>query len=439
MRLLTLLLFLGAALSAQVFVPADGSYVGETLQAFDPPPNTPCLASAKLYNYRTGNTWRCKGAPGAMVYVSDGPLLNGSGLCALGDSLEGLSSSDILWGPTFFNSLHLLSGEQFKFVHNGGVPGNSTAQILARLQADALTQSCAKVLVLGGTNDVGVVPVQTTEANLLAIYTAIAANGQLPILATIPPSISSNYAFVSSLNAWIVKQSKMLKLPMVDLFAVLVDPATGNYKAGYSLDGVHPAGAAVRLAAQAALADLLPLFPPHHPLLPAYNSDPNNLVTNGLMLTSAGGIPSGWSANASSGHVVYTVAPDAHMAGNAFIATKTTGAAGDADNASYNIFGWSPGDKIAFTGRIVTTGLEAGAQQLSIYLYGYSAGFASLVLQASPVFLYASEDVPFGQWYLETTIPANVAFLGFQINYGTGTGVVKLGQIGIYDLTKMGL
>jgi hypothetical protein len=271
------------------------------------------------------------------------------------------------------------------------------------------------------------------------MYAAIAANGQLPILVTIPPSISNNYAFVSALNAWIVKQSKVLKLPLIDLFAVLVDPATGNYKAGYSLDGVHPAGAAVRLAAQQAQADLVPLFPPHHPLLPAWNSDPNNLVSNGLMLASTAGIPTGWTANAISGHVTYTVAADSHMVGNAFIATKAVGSGTDGDNATYNISGFVPGNKVAFVGRIVTTGLEAGAQTLTIFMYGYTVGFAQLVLQASPVFLYASEDVPYGQWYLEATVPSNVAFLQFQVNYGIGTGVVKLGQIGVYDLTKLGL
>src|SRR5205823_4691410 len=96
---------------------------------------------------------------------------------------------------------------------------------------------------------------------------------------------------VSSLNAWIRKTAATLNLPLIDVFALTADAANGNYKSGYSLDGIHPSGVAQRVIATQALADLASVFPAaHHPLLPYTNGDPNNLVSNALMQNSSGGI-----------------------------------------------------------------------------------------------------------------------------------------------------
>ncbi len=54
----------------QTIIPATGSPVTATLMASDP--SGACTASAEVYNYLTGHTWVCAGAPGAQVWKDGG-------------------------------------------------------------------------------------------------------------------------------------------------------------------------------------------------------------------------------------------------------------------------------------------------------------------------------------------------------------------------------
>ncbi|HZQ53323.1 MAG TPA: hypothetical protein VFB14_14060 [Bryobacteraceae bacterium] len=54
----------------QTIIPATGSPVTATLMASDP--SGACTASAEVYNYLTGHTWVCAGAPGAQAWKDGG-------------------------------------------------------------------------------------------------------------------------------------------------------------------------------------------------------------------------------------------------------------------------------------------------------------------------------------------------------------------------------
>lgn len=71
--------------------------------------------------------------------------------------------------PGYFALASVLSGQQLRLVRNAGIGGNTTAQMLARVQADVVAYAPAYCIVLGGTNDSSVA-VSVTQANLTAIY-----------------------------------------------------------------------------------------------------------------------------------------------------------------------------------------------------------------------------------------------------------------------------
>jgi lysophospholipase L1-like esterase len=450
LKRLLLLALAGAALAAAQgrFVPSDGAPAAITIAKWSPTAGGTCQTYSALHlNYTTGHIFGCVGTPpNTPVWVdltATPKTLLGNGVCGFGDSLIGAGSSDIYFAPTWFNVAVVLSNGQWQFVHQAGVSGNTTTQMLARLSTDVLQQSCSKVVIDGGTNDIaGGTAMTQIQANLQAIYLAILANGQLPIATTIPPKTGGFYAQTSTLNAWIRATAAKLNIPLVDVFALTVDPATGDYKSGYSSDGTHFSGASLRLVAQKAVADLASVFPAHHPLLPATNTDPNNLLSNGMLLNSASGIATGWSAINASGRVTWTVATDANVAGNVQVATKSTTNAGDNDAlAAPDIAsGYSAGDRIAVIGKIVTSGIESAAASAppGINVYFYTSGFAYAGAFLAPWNLWTC-DVPNGQFYLEAIVPANTAHIDLQLNFGNGTGTVKLGQLGVYNLTKMGL
>jgi hypothetical protein len=77
LRLLLLAGLAGLALHAQsVFVPANGSYVGQSLSSVNP--TGTCLASTQVFNYVTGHTWACVGVPGAMAWTDQATLSGGA-------------------------------------------------------------------------------------------------------------------------------------------------------------------------------------------------------------------------------------------------------------------------------------------------------------------------------------------------------------------------
>jgi lysophospholipase L1-like esterase len=447
MNKLVFLLLAAASLAAAQgnFVPANGSPVQQQLTNVDPAGACSTPASSQL-NYTTGHSWGCVGSGGTYAWLDLGtkPTPASNSVCGFGDSIIGAGATDVYWAPTFFNVLVVLSQGSMRFVHQGGVSGNTTAQMLARISADVLTQKCAKVIMDGGTNDIAAaVPLPTIEANLLNMYLQIKGNSQLPILCTIPPRTSLYYTQTSSLNAWIRKQAAALAVPLIDLYASTVDPATNDYRSGYSTDGLHPSGPALRVIATKALSDLASIFPlAHHPLLPYANTDPNNLLSNGLLLNSSSGIATGYSAINSSGHVTYSITTDANIVGNVQSIAKATTLAGDNDAlAGPNVdTGYVAGDRIAFVGKISTTGIEAGlgSNPPAVNLYFYTAGFAYAGPFLAP-WTQWSCDMAAGQWYIEAVVPAGTAHISLQFNVGNGTGTFRFGQMGVYNLTAMGL
>lgn len=130
-----------------------------------------------------------------------------------------------------------------RLVHNAGVPGNTTAQMLARLRRDVFAHHPDMLFVLGGTNDAGDdFAVSTTVANVRKIVEAAKAQGIEVVLLTIPPNNAlpcSRLARLRETNAALITLGKTEGITVVDVYSALAS-ASGRLPAAYvAADGLH--------------------------------------------------------------------------------------------------------------------------------------------------------------------------------------------------------
>lgn len=139
----------------------------------------------------------------------------------------------------------------------GGVAGNTSAQILARVPAilaASPTPQCA--ILLCGTNDSS--SAVTTEmfiTNVLAIADLCRTAGATLIVGTVPPREAADTAENAAIRGYNLALRSALPaygIRLADVYASLVDPTTGALaSANDSGDGVHPSPAGHKSIAQA--------------------------------------------------------------------------------------------------------------------------------------------------------------------------------------------
>ena len=175
------------------------------------------------------------------------------GAVALGDSIT-IGSTEPRAEDSWFENLACTGDPPVRYAHNAGIHGNTTAQMLARLEADVLSRDPDTVFVLGGTNDVlsGVDRAETI-GNLREIAELSREAGADVYLGTIPPQEAVPLAAVATeqLNAAIVALADEVDVPVLDFHAALVE-ADGSYRDGLFADMVHPSVAGARTMAQVA-------------------------------------------------------------------------------------------------------------------------------------------------------------------------------------------
>ena len=130
---------------------------------------------------------------------------------------------------------NVLLGQRFEILKNAGIGGQTTSQILARLQSDAIALNPGWCHLLCGTNNMGTAGgVSTAKADITSMLDALDAAGIRTIIGTIPPKITSSYtgtqkADTMELNRWIIQQGRTRRnLIVVDYFQALTEIG-GNY------------------------------------------------------------------------------------------------------------------------------------------------------------------------------------------------------------------
>ena len=221
---------------------------------------------------------------------------------------------------------------RLRLITEAGVAGNTTAQMLDRLDSYLANGTPGWNLVLGGTNDAaGLVDLATITANLTAIYDRIADSGGRVVAVTVPPKTGASSAQnlrIAEVNRWIKQQGGTRPgLVACDVYPALVAATSGDYAAGMSADGTHPAPQGASVMGKIVADTLTPLIPALD-VLPYGAVDTANLITNPLLTGTGGTVGTGGTGSVATGWQVH---PDQGVA-SVFACSKvarTDGIAGE--------------------------------------------------------------------------------------------------------------
>lgn len=134
-------------------------------------------------------------------------------------------------------------------IHNSGIDGNTTRQMLSRFEEDVVSVSPDYCMVLGGANDIfrDVSPAET-EANLTQLYERCENVGVTPVACTLTPvkpgpliggdaQADDLNSAIDALNRWILSYCSAHDIAVVDFSAAV----RANPSAYLQPDGLHPA------------------------------------------------------------------------------------------------------------------------------------------------------------------------------------------------------
>jgi hypothetical protein len=225
------------------------------------------------------------------------------------------------------------------------VGGWRAADILGGM--DAVIAAGAQVIYGQiGTNDADTV-LSVYQANMIAIKAKADAAGIPIVLGTIPPrgDVAGTY---TTKNLWLKFWCAQNKIPLVDIAATLMDPATGMMAAAYNTDNVHPNDAGHLAMAQAIVPVLQTVI--CTPMWPVISKDQGGLIADPLMAGQYGGfsILAGYYAEISFSHVA---AADGDLPAGQWERLTHVNSTGSVRNTTFGLnvpTGWAVGDKLAF-------------------------------------------------------------------------------------------
>ncbi|MFB9242365.1 hypothetical protein IV454_16365 [Massilia antarctica] len=230
----------------------------------------------------------------------------------------------------YWTQAQIMLEQRFELLNNGGVNGDTTAQMLARIDTAVLAFRPQYCYFMGGTNDVGSdVPYATTIANYTAIFAKLQAAGIALIIATMTPRgfagmTQARLLNMIALNSWL--QNFAARTPgviLIDLYRQMLDHASltttsqGEPVAAW-FDGaaLHPVAAgAVQMGIAIArqLDAVIPRLPRRlHCNYNGTNGDSTNHLRNGMFMAGTGGtaglnatgtIGQQWTAAATAGAI----------------------------------------------------------------------------------------------------------------------------------------
>lgn len=205
----------------------------------------------------------------------------------------------------YWNWAASLLGQRLLLVNAGGVGGNQTPDVLARLQRDMLSYSPTFGLVMIGINDLYAgTSAATIIANLTSIYSQMRDQGITVIACTITPGTFSAAQIRqwTAVNAWIVDYCRVTTgMICADTAAAYLSSTDGAPATGATGDGIHPSiiGA---LAIGRCLYELLDSIIPKVPVLSASSlplgASTKSIILNGLCFGNNPSGTNGWTAQA---------------------------------------------------------------------------------------------------------------------------------------------
>lgn len=344
---------------------------------------------------------------------------------------------------------------------------NDTVQDLAARLDIIIDKSPDYVNLLIGTNNTnGGVPnnpslgiltlPQTLEVYENDLILPLIHAGITPIVNTIPPragvrtTAPATYRFQQGYNIALRRLAQKYDIPLVDIYKITVDPATGDWKSiptTWSADGLHPSSEGVQGMATGWLVAMDTVLAPTSQLpfeLDAF--DLINLATTPLFLSGLGSgtggqFPSGWNGSGTPDTLISLedpIAGDGLEAGKWLKVSKTAGAAKNV-NLVRTV------SALAAAGNPINTDDRIGVGfrfKLDNFLASCKVSFAFLFRGAGGTTLKIVR--PVSQWartskgavWFEATVPPDTVDLRFDISIDTaGTVDAYVGQMTWINLT----
>ena len=231
-----------------------------------------------------------------------------------------------------------------------GAAGKTSTDVLNTYlpQVLALSPLPSLAVILIGTNDAGnSVVTSAYAANIVSIAGQLRAAGVEPVFCTLPPNNAGQATrdrLIREYNDFLQRFCAYNGMQLLDFFKMLVDPANGQYRAGYNSDATHPNQQGYWVMGTAFRALTLPNLIPY---VTGDQGDAHNMIPNG---TFPGAGPLGTSLAVYSAGAGFT---DSVISGDPGIVgqwQQTLGAAGATQHIVYFHIttGFSVGDTLAF-------------------------------------------------------------------------------------------
>ena len=336
--------------------------------------------------------------------------------------------------------LEALLGGRLRPIRNAGVNGNSTSQMLARIQADVLAYSPNIVLLLTpGINDIqgqATPDVTALQSNLTSIFDQLRNAGILCVTITVPPTVNmTSTAQKQALfthNRWLLDQaSARAGLIVVDPFTAISDTASLAWRSGYSDDGIHPNGNGSFAVATKLAVALDKLLPSTGSLIGKSNLDPYEIMPNARMNGNTAGVATSVTITGGTGTASKVARTDTNGEWQKWVNTSGTNFI-----LQLNSTGFSVGDTVV--GRMELY-VEAPYTTTSSYIEMQARTGANALITPSIVqYLAGSTDAPvFGSSsspvIIQTNpfvVPATAVYMRIQ-HVMTGAGTIYIGAMSI--------
>jgi len=196
----------------------------------------------------TGDAAEGRTALGAVPQTAATAVLFGTSQEArAGAGVDNIVDSVTTWDVTtrgWWNWFASYSGHCLNLVHNAGVNGNTSTQMLARIDDDVIAHNPGWVFIGGPANDAPTgITTATTIANYTAIYEALRGRAKIVQL-TMPPRTENDTTgektAYGEVNAWLVDAPTIFPhVETVDIAGLVADPSTGGPLADTLFDTVH--------------------------------------------------------------------------------------------------------------------------------------------------------------------------------------------------------
>lgn len=210
-------------------------------------------------------------------------------------------------GRTFWAHAENFTNRQMQVIYNAGIGGNTTAQLIARFQADVLSKGSDWVHILIGRNDI----MDTAEGGYNVVTTGITTlldmcrdAGKRAVVGTIIPGNGrtvQQYSAEHRINAWIRNLPFTRPVIIADYASTIARPDSNEPIVGSLHDTTHPGFAGAALMGRKLADTIRPFLSPTSVLLNS-ELDAKNLLSKGRFSGGgAGTVPTSWFETGAAG------------------------------------------------------------------------------------------------------------------------------------------